>query len=60
MTTMLKKSDKAVDAVVGKPVSWDVYDVLLPARCCLRDVVRCGNWLKSRHAAATVKSREPD
>lgn len=56
MSNDLKRIERSVNTIVGKPVSWAVYGLVLGVRYGYRGLVRCGSWLQARYAGYTSKA----
>jgi hypothetical protein len=52
MASELKRIEKSVNVLVGKPVTWAVYGLLLAARYAFRGAVRAVRWLRTRYAVS--------
>lgn len=56
MSSDLKRIEKSVNVLVGKPITWVVYGLVLVARYSYRGLVRCGSWLRNRYAVSVGKA----
>ncbi len=48
MSSEIKRIEKSVNVVVGKPVTWGVYGLLVAGRYVFQGIVRCCKWVRSR------------
>jgi uncharacterized membrane protein YhfC len=55
MPSELKRIEKSVNVLVGKPVTWAVYGLLLAGRYAVRGAISAGRWLRTRYAASAGK-----
>jgi hypothetical protein len=51
----LKRIEKSVNVLVGKPVTWAVYGLLLAVRYGICGLACCGCWLRRRYASCGAK-----
>jgi hypothetical protein len=51
MNSEVKRIEKSVDVVVGKPVAWAIYGLLVGVRCAYRALVRFRTWLRQQYIA---------
>jgi hypothetical protein len=52
MASELKRIEKSVNVLVGKPVTRAFYGLLLAVRYGIRGALRVGRWLQSRYTAS--------
>ena len=51
MASELQRIEQSVNVVVGKPVAWAVYGLLLVTRYSARGLVSGAKWLRQRWTA---------
>lgn len=56
MSSDLKRIEKSVNVVVGKPVAWLVCGLWLATKHSYHGLLRCGRWLCGRYTACVGKA----
>lgn len=56
MSTDLKKVEKSVNTIVGKPVAYAIYGLILGVRYGWHGLRGCGSWLRNRYTTSFEKA----